>query len=117
MKMKKVISVGVVAATLATTALAGCGKSDSSVAEDGRKNLSVFIFANDHESEVYKDMIAKFEEDHKDTIANVDIQITTQEEYSKTLTGMMTAGDLPDVFYVGPESVEQFVENGYIANL
>ena len=117
MKMKKVISVGVVAATLATTVLAGCGNSDSGVAEDGRKNLSVFIFANDHESEVYKDMIAKFEEDHKDTIANVDIQITTQEEYSKTLTGMMTAGDLPDVFYVGPESVEQFVENGYIANL
>ena len=117
MKMKKVISVGVAAATLATTVLAGCGNSDSGVAEDGRKNLSVFIFANDHESEVYKDMIAKFEEDHKDTIANVDIQITTQEEYSKTLTGMMTAGDLPDVFYVGPESVEQFVENGYIANL
>ena len=117
MKMKKLISVGVVAATLATTILAGCGNSDSSESEDGRKNLSVFIFANDHESEVYKDMIAKFEEDHKDTIANVDIQITTQEEYSKTLTGMMTAGDLPDVFYVGPESVEQFVENGYIAAL
>lgn len=29
----------------------------------------------------------------------------------------MTAGDLPDVFYVGPESVEQFVENGYIEDL
>ena len=117
MKMKKLISVGVVAATLATTVLAGCGNSDSGETKDGKKKLSVFIFANDHESKVYKDMIAKFQEDHADTIASIDVQITTQEEYSKTLTGMMTAGDLPDVFYVGPESVEQFVENGYIANL
>ena len=62
MKLKKLISVGVVAATLATTVLTGCGSSDSSEAEDGRKNLSVFIFANDHESAVYKDMIAKFQE-------------------------------------------------------
>lgn len=111
------MAVGLAATTLATTALAGCGKSDSSETADGKKNLSVFIFANDHESKVYKDMIKKFEEDHKDTIGKVDIQITTQEEYSKTLTGMMTAGDLPDVFYVGPEAVEQYVENGYIANL
>ncbi len=117
MKMKKLISAGVTVAMLSSVILAGCGGSDSGESEDGRKNLSVFIFANDHESAVYKDMIAKFEEEHKDTIANVDIQITTQEEYSKTLTGMMTAGDLPDVFYVGPESVEQFVENGYIADL
>ena len=117
MKAKKFLAVGLAATTLATTALAGCGKSDSSETADGKKNLSVFIFANDHESKVYKDMIKKFEEDHKDTIGKVDIQITTQEEYSKTLTGMMTAGDLPDVFYVGPEAVEQYVENGYIANL
>ena len=117
MKAKKILAVGLAATTLATTALSGCGKSDSSETADGKKNLSVFIFANDHESKVYKDMIKKFEEDHKDTIGKVDIQITTQEEYSKTLTGMMTAGDLPDVFYVGPEAVEQYVENGYIANL
>lgn len=117
MKMKRVIAVGLTTAMLAGTVLTGCGGGDDSVAEDGRKNLSVFIFANDHGSAIYKDMIAQFQEDHSDTIAKIDVQITTQEEYSKTLTGMMTAGDLPDVFYVGPESVEQFVENGYIANL
>ena len=117
MKAKKILAAGLAVTTLASTALTGCGNSDSSETADGKKNLSVFIFANDHESKVYKDMIKKFEEDHKDTIGKVDIQITTQEEYSKTLTGMMTAGDLPDVFYVGPEAVEQYVENGYIADL
>ena len=117
MQLRKVVAAGLVA-TMLVGVLTGCGgSSKKSEDADGKKNLSVFIFANDHESAVYKDMIEQFKEDHKDTIANVDIQITTQEEYSKTLTGMMTAGDLPDVFYVGPESVEQFVENGYIEDL
>lgn len=117
MKMKKAVALVSAAVMTATTLLTGCGADDASETKDGKKNLSVFIFANDHESAVYKDMIKQFEEDHKDTIGKVDIQITTQEEYSKTLTGMMTAKKLPDVFYVGPESVEQFVENGYIENL
>lgn len=118
MKTKKLVTLGLTATLAATTLLTGCGGNGSSNEEsDGKAKLSVFIFANDHEQVVYKDMINKFKEDHADTISDVDIQITTQDEYSKTLTGMMTAGELPDVFYVGPESVEQFVENGYIANL
>lgn len=113
MKLKKLVSAGLVA-VMATSLLAGCGGSkDSSETADGKKNLSIFIFANDHESTVYKSMIDQYKKDHADTIGNIDVQITTQDEYSKTLTGMMTAGDLPDIFYVGPESVEQFVENGY----
>lgn len=117
MKLKKLVSAGLVA-IMATSLLAGCGGSkDSSETADGKKNLSIFIFANDHESTVYKSMIDQYKKDHADTIGNIDVQITTQDEYSKTLTGMMTAGDLPDIFYVGPESVEQFVENGYIEDL
>ena len=114
MKLKKLVSAGLVA--IMATSLCG-GSKDSSETADGKKNLSIFIFANDHESTVYKSMIDQYKKDHADTIGNIDVQITTQDEYSKTLTGMMTAGDLPDIFYVGPESVEQFVENGYIEDL
>lgn len=118
MKMKKVLALGLTAALAATTLLTGCsGSKNSGKTEDGKANLSMFIFANDHEQVVYKDMVKKFQEEHADTIGNIDVQITTQDEYSKTLTGMMTAGELPDVFYVGPESLEQFVENGYIEDL
>lgn len=118
MRFKRVIAIALTAALTAGTLLAGCGSGKNAAkTKDGKANLSVFIFANDHESSVYKNMIEKYKEDNADTVANVDIQITTQEEYSKTLTGMMTANELPDVFYVGPESVEQFVENGYIADL
>lgn len=119
MKLRKGIALALTAAVMTTTLLTGCSGGGDSKGEtaDGKKNLSVFIFANDHESAVYKQMIEDYKTSHSDTIENIEIQITTQEEYSKTLTGMMTAGELPDVFYVGPESVQQFVENGYVAEL
>ncbi|MDD3219071.1 MAG: sugar ABC transporter substrate-binding protein [Lachnospiraceae bacterium] len=118
MRLKKAVAMGLGLTVAATTVLAGCGSSkDSSTTADGKANLSVFIFANDHESEIYNKMFEEYKEAHSDTINDIDVQITTQDEYSTTLTGMMTAGDLPDIFYVGPESVKEFVDNGYIENL
>lgn len=105
MKLKKVAALGTVVAVTATTMLSGCGNSNSSKTEDGKANLTVFVYMQDHEKEVYTKMIDEFKEAHKDTVANIDFQVTTQDEYATTLTGMMTSGDLPDVFYVGPESV------------
>ena len=117
MKMKRLGALALTTTLVFGSVLTGCGGKDKGTTADGKKNLSVFIFANDHESPIYKGMIEKYKEAHSDTIGNIDVQITTQEEYSKTLTGMMTAKELPDVFYVGPESVQQFVENGYIENI
>lgn len=117
MKLKKLAAIGTLVIVTASTVLSACGSGNSGTTADGKKKMTVFIFANDHESPIYKEMIEQFKNDHADTIDSIDVQITTQDEYSKTLTGMMTAGKLPDVFYVGPESVEQFVENGYIENL
>ena len=125
MKFKKTAALLLAGTMLATTALTGCtgggdgGDSGSNPGggNDGKKTLDVFLFLNDNESAVYKDMIERYKQAHADTIADINLQITTQEEYKTTLMGMMTAGELPDVFYVGPESVQQFVDNGYIENL
>lgn len=111
MKMKKAIALVLAAAMTGSLALTGCGAGDSG--ENG-DTISVFLYMNDHEQEVYSDMIEQFEEDHNCT---VDLQVTTQDEYSTTLMGMMTGGDFPDVFYVGPESVKEYASNGYIADL
>lgn len=117
MRFKRFTSSLLAAVLLGTTVLSGCGSSDKSVAEDGRKNLKVFLYMSDHEADIYKNMIKEFQEEHSDTIANIDVQITTQDEYETTLTGMMTSGDMPDVFYVGPNAVEQYAKNGYIEDL
>ena len=113
MKCRKFMAVLLIVALLATL-VAGCGGGEES---DGKTKLKVFLYLNDHESDIYKGMIDKFQQAHADTISEIEVQITTQDEYATTLTGMMTAGDLPDVFYVGPEAVDQYVENGYIENL
>ena len=113
MKCRKFMAVLLIVALLATL-VAGCGGGEES---DGKTKLKVFLYLNDHESDIYKGMIDKFQQAHADTISEIEVQITTQDEYGTTLTGMMTAGDLPDVFYVGPEAVDQYVENGYIENL
>ncbi|MGM9536843.1 MAG: ABC transporter substrate-binding protein [Candidatus Onthomonas sp.] len=94
--------------------LAACGGGSSG---SGKKTLKVFLYMNDHEKEVYSAMVDKFKEAHSDELSDVELQITTQSEYATTLTGMMTANDMPDVFYVGPESVKNYVDNGYVADL
>ena len=116
MKLKKVVALFLAVTMLGGVLLTGCGSKEGQTA-DGKKSLDVFLYLNDHESEIYKNMIDKFQQEHADTIGEINLQITTQEEYLTTLTGMMTAGSLPDVFYVGPESVKQFVDNGYIEDL
>ena len=116
MKIKRLTALGLVTVVTASTALAACGGGGSASA-DGKKTLTVFLYMNEQEQEIYKNMIEQFKEAHSDTIADIDLQVTTQSEYNTTLTGMMTAGDLPDVFYVGPESVQDFAEAGYIENI
>ena len=102
------------ALVLALACLSGCGGSGDS---GGKAKLKVFLYMNDHEKEVYSAMVDKFKEEHADEISDIEFQITTQSEYATTLTGMMTAKDMPDVFYVGPESVKTYVDNGYLADL
>lgn len=104
----------ILALVLALACLSGCGGSGDS---GGKAKLKVFLYMNDHEKEVYSAMVDKFKEEHADEISDIEFQITTQSEYATTLTGMMTAKDMPDVFYVGPESVKTYVDNGYLADL
>ena len=101
------------AAVLSLACLSACGGEGGG----GKTKLKVFLYMNDHEKEVYTAMVEKFKEEHKDEVSDIEFQITTQSEYATTLTGMMTAKDMPDVFYVGPERVKDYVSNGYVANL
>lgn len=117
MKMRKAAALGVVTVMAASTVFAACGDGDAARTKDGKANLTVFLYMQDHEKAVYQKMVDEFLEANKDTVNKIDFQITTQDEYARKLTGMMASGDLPDVFYVGPESVKSYVESGYLADL
>lgn len=118
MKRKKLMALGLVA-VMAASSFAGCGSDDSgseggSDGESGGETLSMFVYGNEQEQAIYSNMIKQFEEANNCT---VEVQYSTKDDYGTTLTGMMTARELPDVFYVGPETVSQYVDNGYIMEL
>ena len=117
--MKKRFVAVLLVSALAASMFAGCGDDSSSTsgtessdsASSGGETISIYVYGNEQEQAIYKDMIASFEEANNCT---VEAQFSTKDDYSTTLTGMMTAKDLPDVFYVGPETVSQYADNGYI---
>ena len=77
-------------------------------------DLTVFIFAQDHEKTVYQSLIDKFMES---TGANVTFEVTTSDEYAQKLMAYKAADDMPDIFYVGPEAVASNVDDGYLLPL
>lgn len=131
---KKMISVLLCVSMVAAMA-SGCGVEttdsagesgteasgdSSSVAElkgEGTEEIDILIYAQDHEKKVYQELIDEFTQAHKDEISKVNFEVTTQDEYNTKMTAAMTAGDLPDIFYVGPDAVRSYVDNGYVMAL
>ncbi len=130
MKRKKLLALGL-AALMGLSALTGCGvtttseegESTSSAATktemtgEGKDEINVLIYAQEHEKAAYEDQIKKFTEAHKDQIKKVNFEVTTQDEYGTKMTAAMTANDLPDIFYVGPDALRSYVDNGYVLPL
>lgn len=77
-------------------------------------DLTVFVFAQDHEKAIYQSLIDRFMEQ---TGANVTFEVTTSDEYAAKLLAYKSAGDMPDIFYVGPEAVASNVDDGYLLPL
>ncbi len=114
---KRFVSAAIVAAMLATSLTACGGSSDgteSGAKKDGKETVSIYVFGNDQEQAMYQELFDKFEEENNCT---VDAQFSIKDDYGTTLTGMMTAKNLPDVFYMGPENVKSYVDNGYVLDM
>ncbi len=77
-------------------------------------DITVFIYAQDHEKAVYQSLIDKFTET---TGAKVTFEVTTADEYGQKLLAYKAAGDMPDIFYVGPDGLASNVDDGYLLPL
>ena len=138
MKKKEILAL-FLSAAMVTSVLTGCGvqtteeagetseteettaveetTEPAEIAGEGTETIDVLIYAQEHEKVVYEDLVAKFAEEHKDTIKEVNFEVTTQDEYATKMMAAITANDLPDIFYVGPEAVRSYVDNGYVLPL
>jgi multiple sugar transport system substrate-binding protein len=83
-------------------------------ADYSNADLKVFIFAQDHEKAVYQSLIDRFTES---TGAKVTFEVTTSDEYNQKMLANKAAGDMPDIFYVGPEAVASYVDDGFVQPL
>ena len=137
--MKKKLLAVTFAAIMALSTLAGCstvkvedtpeGKTAASVETastetsaatltgEGQESIRVFLYMQEHEKVIYQKLIDEFVNEHKDQVKEVVFEVTTQDEYNQKMIASMTAGDMPDVFYVGPAAVRSYVDNGYVLPL
>jgi multiple sugar transport system substrate-binding protein len=83
---------------------AGCGK---------KKDLKVFIFAQSHEVETYKEITARFEQEQ-----GITVELSIQEDgYFDLLNTDLINGTAADVFYVRPGDVRAHAKEGTVINL
>ena len=97
---------GVLTAAMAATALVGftgCG--------DSGPGLTVMIYGQTHEMEIYEQMRQSFEEENPD-IGTVEIQQSQQDGYATQVTSALAAGTMADVFYIEPANVARYAEQG-----
>ncbi len=100
---------GVLTAAMATTALVGFTGCDSSSAD-----LTVMIYGQTHEMEIYESMRENFEEEYGIT---VEIQQSQADDYSTQVTSALASGTMADVFYIEPANVARYATQGQILAL
>lgn len=105
--MKKLLGIVLTSVILATM-LVGCkGNSDETSGKaDGKKaELTVSVFAQEHEQAMYKEVLTKFEEENN-CIVNFQV---AGDQYWPELEAALTANTAPDVFYLGISDIKKRV--------
>lgn len=91
--------------------LAAAVMAGSVVAEE----ITVMNFAQPQEKEILDKVVKRFEETHPGTTVN--FIAVAGNEYSAKIQAALSANKLPDVFYMGPEAVRQYVDNKKVLDL
>lgn len=118
--MKKAFAL-LLSAIMLLTVLAACGESGeganngatSKTAAGDKPVLTVSVFAQEHEQAMYKEVIAKFEEEND---CKVDFQVAG-DQYWPELEAALTANTAPDVFYLGLGDIKKRVWADKISQL
>ncbi len=80
------------------------------------KSVTVMIYGQTHEMEIYDSMLEDFEDENPD-VGTVEIQQSQQTDYSTQVTSALASGTMADVFYIEPANVARYAEQGQILAL
>lgn len=98
--------------------LVGCSNSsngEGAKTTDGKKEITWMCFGQPQETEVYEQVIKKFEEKYPDV--KVKLVSTTQDQYGQKIQAAMASNTMADVVYMGPGDVKAWVNSGKMLNL
>lgn len=98
--------------------LVGCGSGTSeegAKTSDGKKEITWMCYGQPQETEVYEQVIKKFEEKYPDV--KVKLVSTTQDQYGQKIQAAMASNTMADVVYMGPGDVKAWVNSGKMLNL
>lgn len=79
------------------------------------EEVTLMNFAQPQEKAILDKVVARFEATHSGT--KVKFISVTGDEYAAKIQAALAANQLPDVFYLGPESVRQYVDNKKVLDL
>ena len=102
------------AAMVAAAALLLSGCSASAGADSDEKKLTFMFRGGPDEKTAYDAAVARFEEANG---VDVEMIVTTADEYNTKLKAAIAGKQIPDVFYVAPGDVQSYVGNGIIKDI
>lgn len=104
--MKRKLSLLVMFVLMISSALAGCSSSESGAAS-GKKEIS-FIHWRGEDSEAFKELISRFEEENPDI--KVEMTVYPSEKYQSTAQTLLRDGSTGDVFTAFPGSQFEIIK-------
>ena len=80
-----------------------------------QKELTLMIYAQPKEKQILDNVVSRYEQSHPGI--KVKFISSTQDEYDAKIQAQLAANSLPDVFYLGPGGVAQYVDAGKVLDL
>lgn len=122
MRWKKVTSV-LLAATMTTTMIVGCGgssESEGSKDAEGGKTVHFLTCWNEDKdiTQVVKRLTDDYNATNPVTPINLEVEVVAQNDMNQKLSVLAASNDLPDMFVTGTqEYIAQYVEQGILKNV
>ncbi|WP_150307226.1 ABC transporter substrate-binding protein [Planctomonas psychrotolerans] len=107
------------AATVAMVAtagllLTGCAGGAAGAGDSGEKKLTFMFRGGPDEQKAYEKAVGEFEEANG---VDVNIIVTTADQYPTKLKAAIAGRQIPDVFYIGPGDLQAYVKNGIVKDI
>ncbi|MFC4402680.1 ABC transporter substrate-binding protein [Gracilibacillus xinjiangensis] len=116
MRKSYALLIMLLSAVLVLSACAGGGASNSGGAsEDGTKKLTFMFRGGTAEEKAYQKAIDQFEADNEGV--EVNMIVTSGDQYSTKLKAAITGNQVPDVFYIEPGQLRSYVHSNILLDL